>query len=265
MKALVINQDGQLKRMAFQKQQLTSLGVGFQRIPSYTISGIDDPAFQKHFDSWQRPLTTSEVSCFLSHKTAWELVSLGDQPMLILEDDAWLDKNIVNVLTELSGMSEIDYVTLEVTGSNRKKLLAKRPTKTFSEGGLFRLYQGRSGAAGYVLWPNGAKKLLEKAVDNKIGLADKFICSCYTLKAYQFEPALIIQLDQCTSHGITPPLEVKTTITTKTEFKPKLFPLIKYKVRRIIGEARIGINILFHSISTNRKSITLSENFFKNG
>jgi glycosyl transferase family 25 len=261
MKALVINQDGQHKRMAFQQQQLTSLGISFQRIPSYTIFGIEDAAFKKHFDTWQRPLTVSEVSCFLSHKTAWEKVALADEPMLILEDDAWLDTNIVNVLTELSEMSEVDYTTLEVTGSNRNKLLAKLPTKIFSEGGLFRLYQGRSGAAGYVLWPEGAKKLLDKTANNKIGLADKFICSCYSLKAYQVEPALIIQLDQCVSHGITPPLEVKTTITTKTEFKPKLLSLIRYKIRRIIGEARIGINILCHSLNTNRKSIVLSENF----
>ena len=97
MKTLVINQDSQTKRMAFQIRQLTSLGVDFQRVPSYPISGKRDTTFQKHFDTWQRPLTVSEVSCFLSHKTAWEMVLSSNQPMLILEDDAWLDTDIVNV------------------------------------------------------------------------------------------------------------------------------------------------------------------------
>lgn len=263
MKALVINQDGQTKRMAFQKQQLALLGIDLQRIPSYPIPSLEDTTFQKHFDTWQRPLSVTEVSCFLSHKTAWEIVLSSNEAMLILEDDAWLDAGIVDVLDDLSKMSGIDYVTLEVTGSNRKKLLAKHPTKIFSKAHLLRLYQGRSGAGGYVLWPEGARKLIDKTANDKIGLADKFICSCYSLKAYQIEPALVIQLDQCVSHGITPPLEVKTSITSRPEFRLSFASIIKFKVRRIIGEAKVGINLLLHRYATERRRVVLSENFKK--
>lgn len=261
MKALVINQDSQTRRMAFQEKQLASLGLDFQRIPSYVLSGTDDEVYIKYFNTWQRPLTVSEVSCFLSHMSAWEIISSSNQPMLILEDDAWLDTNTGNVLKELSRLSNIDYVTLEVTGSNRKKLVSKQPEKRIAKTNLLRLYQGRSGAGGYVLWPSGAKKLLAKASNDKIGLADKFICSCYSLSAYQIEPGLIIQLDQCVYHGITPPLEVTTTITTKTPHKLKLSHKVRYKLRRLIGEVNIGINLLLHFFNTERRKIVLSDNF----
>ncbi len=261
MKTLVINQDSQTQRMAFQENQLTSLEIEFQRVPSYVLAGTDDPVYKKHFDTWQRPLSVTEVSCFLSHKNAWEIVSSSDQPMLILEDDAWLDIKTRGVLKELSDMNGIDYITLEVTGSNGKKLVSKKPEKIIFGTKLLRLYQGRSGAGGYILWPSGAKKLLRLTSNNQIGLADKFICSCYELNAYQIEPGLIIQLDQCVYHGITPPLQVTTTITTRTEQKLKFTHKVRYKLRRIVGEAKVGINLLIHQFNTERRHIILSDNF----
>ena len=187
----------------------------------------------------------------------------SESPMLILEDDAWLDTNIDKVLSTLSDMHDIDYVTFEVTGSKRKKLIAKQPNKKIDGSNLLRLYQGRSGAGGYALWPRGAKKLLDQARNSKIGLADKFICSCYSLKGYQIEPALVIQLDQCKFYGITPPIEVKTTINAKPESRPNFIPHIRYRIRRFIGEIKVGINLLSHSFGTERRKITLSDNFKK--
>ena len=263
MKALVINQDNQTIRMDFQVKQLTELGLTFQRIPAYSISGDTDKTFLKLFNNWQRPLSPSEVSCFLSHKTAWEIVASSESPMLILEDDAWLDTNISKVLNTLSDMDGIEYVTFEVTGSKRKKLIAKQPVKQIEGSNLLRLYQGRSGAGGYALWPEGAKKLLDQAQNSKIGLADKFICSCYSVRGYQVEPALVIQLDQCKFYGINPPIEVKTTINARPESRPNLIPRVRYRTRRFIGEIRVGINLLRHSFGTERRQIALSNNFKK--
>ena len=263
MKALVINQDNQTIRMDFQEKQLTELGLTLQRVPAYSISGDTDKTFLKLFDKWQRQLSPSEVSCFLSHKTAWEIVASSESPMLILEDDAWLDTNIDKVLNALSDMDDVDYVTFEVTGSKRKKLIAKQPVKKIDRSNLLRLYQGRSGAGGYVLWPEGAIKLLDQVRNGKVGLADKFICSCYSLRSYQVEPALVIQLDQCKFYGITPPIEVKTTINARPESRPSLIPHIRYRVRRLIGEIKVGINLLRHSFGTERRQIALSNNFKK--
>ena len=247
--------------MAFQAEQLQTLGIDLQRVPSVVVDGTSDPVYKKLYNTWQRPMTVAEVSCFLSHKSAWETILSSNEPMLILEDDAWLDENITDVLDELSKTTNIDYATLELVRKNRKKLIAKQADNTFSSASLYRLYQGRSGAAGYVLWPSGAKKLLDKAAKGKVGIADKFINACLSLEAYQIEPALIIQLEQCAFHGVAPPLEVPSTITTKTGVKPALADKVRYKTRRIIGEAKVGLNLCLHTRHADRRPIKLSDNF----
>jgi len=261
MKALVINLDSATKRMAFQKKQLQSLGIEFNRLPAYKIESSENNTFQKYFDTWQRPMSTSEVSCFFSHKNAWTQIIKEDQPMLILEDDAWLADNVPKVLDKLEQRLDMDYVTLEVTGSNSRKLIAKEITDSFYGIDLMRLYQGRSGAGAYVLWPNGAKKLIEKVQKGNIGLADKFINANYSLRAFQIEPAIVIQLDQCHVFDVKPPLEVKTSINTKTNTTSVFVDLVHYKIKRVIGEIKIGLNLLRHKHHATRRGIALSDYF----
>ena len=261
MKALVINLDSAKERMAFQKKQLQSIGINFQRLPAYKIDNIENKTYKAYFNTWQRPMTISEVSCFFSHKNAWIKILEKNQPMLILEDDAWLTNDVPNILTQLKKLTNIDYVTLEVTGTNRRKLIAKEVTHCFHDINLFRLYQGRSGAGAYVLWPSGAKKLIAKMESGNIGLADKFINASYSLRAFQIEPAIAIQLDQCHFFDINPPLEVKTSITTKTNIASKPIDSFLYKIKRIIGEIKIGINLLRHKPYANRRKICLSKYF----
>lgn len=263
MKALIINLDRETQRLAFQTKQLTSLGLEYDRIPAVVIQDKHDNDYQKYYKSWQRPLSISEVSCFFSHKKAWEVIVSENQPMLILEDDAWLANNLPCILKELITLKNIDYVTLEVTGANRKKLVAKEATASFCDVNLLRLFQGRSGAGGYILWPSGAKLLIEQFNEGQIGLSDKFINSCYSLRAYQIEPATVIQLDQCQFYGITPPLEVKTTIVNKSEFSVPLLDHIRFRLRRIIGEIKIGVNFLKNRNHSIKRHISLTD-YFKN-
>ena len=261
MKAFVINLDSAKERMAFQTKQLNSLAIEFQRLPAYKIASIENKFYQKYFDTWQRPLSISEVSCFLSHKKAWDLVIKENQPMLILEDDAWLSENVPMVLKRLKERQNIDYINLEVTGSNNKKLLAKKCTDSFCDINLLRLFQGRSGTGAYIIWPNGARKLLEKTQKGSIGLVDKFINTTYALDAFQIEPAIVIQLDQCRAYGITAPLTVKTSISTKANITVTFRDFVRYKIRRAIGEIKIGINIIRHKHLGIRRGIELSKYF----
>ncbi len=263
MKALVINLDSATERMAFQTTQLNNFNIHFQRLPAYKINDNQDQIYQTYYNTWQRPLSVSEVSCFFSHKSAWDIIVTENQPMLILEDDAWLADNVPCILEKLEELSDIEYVTLEVTGSNRKKLLNITSSQEICESKLLRLFQGRSGAGGYVLWPAGAKKLLAQFNKGKIGLADKFINACYSIKAYQVEPAVIIQLDQCHYHDIQPPLKVKTSISTKANITIKPLDQLRYRCRRVLGEILVGLNLLKHKKNTIRRKIELSNKFNK--
>jgi glycosyl transferase family 25 len=188
----------------------------------------------------------------------------ADSPMLILEDDALLAESVTSLLDELSKLKNVDYVNLEARGINKKKQLANETTRCFADIELIRLYQGRSGAAGYVMWPNGAKKLLAKMENEGIAIADKFINSDYNLLAYHVEPAVIIQLDQCQLHGITPPIEVQTSIGARPQSAAISIPMFwKYSIKRIVGQFKIGLNQLQNSHRATLRNITISPLFKK--
>lgn len=262
MKALVINVDTATARMDFQHQQLNHLNIEFQRIPAYKINGKKDALFLDYYSTWERPLSTSEVSCFFSHKSSWDLIIKKNVPMLILEDDAYLSEDVPCQLQELEDIEDIDYVNLEARGRNQKKCISKEKTATLCNSSLLRLYQGRSGAAAYVLWPSGAKKLIKKIEQKGIGIADKFINSNYSLLAYQIEPASAIQLDQCEHYGIASPLQVETSIkNVKATVSLHVDKYLKYRLRRLSGEFKVALNQLRNRHYYIRRPISLSDNF----
>lgn len=261
MKALVINLDDAVERMEFQQQQLNRLGIKFKRLPAVKISS-DNEIYQKFYKTWERPLRTSEVSCFFSHKNAWEQVIENNEPLLVLEDDAFLVDEVCCLLASLEELNDIDYVNLEVTGTKKKRLVSKEHLD-ICESSLFRLYQGRSGAGGYVIWPSGARKLLEKMKKGGIGLADKFINSCYSLHAYQIEPACLIQLDQCVFYDVVAPLQSQSTISVSSTLLVDDFFCFQCRYRRLIGQIKIAINRLIHVRKTILRQIALSDSFKK--
>jgi glycosyl transferase family 25 len=262
MNILVINLDSATTRMAFQSNQLHQLGLKYERLPAYQIDDKANETFVKYHATWQRPMSIAEVSCFFSHKTAWDKVIEADSPMLILEDDALLTESVTSLLEELDKLKNVDYVNLEARGNNKKKLLAKKATQCFGDIEMIRLYQGRSGAAGYVMWPSGAKKLLAKMENEGIAISDKFINSDYKLLAYQIEPAVIIQLDQCRLHGLTPPIAVQTSLGTRPQSAPissRMFWV--FSIKRIIGQLKIGVNQLQNRHRAIRRNVTISALF----
>ena len=140
------------------------------------------------------------------------------------------------------------------------KLISKKGVYITPQHKLHRLYLDRTGAAGYVLWPTGAKKLIEHENKHGIGLADAHITACYDLVGYQVEPAVIIQLDQCKNYQITPPIETNSHILNQPKpiYENKLF----FKFKRIASQFRM----LFRQISSifiaKRRYIKLNKTHF---
>lgn len=255
MKALVINLATATDRMEFQIKQLNGLGIEFERLSAVSIDDLEEGIYQKYESTWERPLRKSEVACFFSHKNAWEEVIRNDQPMLILEDDAFLSQTTPCLLEELINIREIDYATLEVRG--RKKIIAKNATYELCESSLIRLYQDRTGAAGYVLWPSGAKKLIERLNRGKIALADAFISSTYSLEAYQIEPAPIVQLDQCINYKLVSLLETESAISSEAKPIVRAARHWSYRIKRIFGQLKMGSRHLFVLHKSTRRYVRL--------
>ena len=235
MRVLVINLDHQAERLAFQTHQLTRYGLGMQRLRAVQS---DDPRVEtpsSYWDSWQRPLSLSERACMLSHRAAWEITQSSNAPCLILEDDAVLAPDIAALLHALELRNDLDHVTLELR--HRKKLLDQRAQFITSGRFLRRLYLDRTGAAAYVLWPSGARRLLALA-DRHAGLADGLICECVELRSFQIEPAAAFQLDQCELLGLQPPISTSSSITPSQQ--ECLARHWRHRLRRLVAQLHMG-------------------------
>lgn len=247
MKILLINLDQSKDRLTQQQAQFSDLGLEFERLPAVSIADFSEREYQDLAFSGQRPMKQSELACFLSHKKAWDYIVEHDEPCVVLEDDAILVKDFKNILNDLGQLIEIDYVNLEVHG--RKKTVAKQQTYSLVDNDyyLFEIYIDRSGTGGYVLYPSGAKILLDFMNKRAIGLSDEFIHSCYELKAYQIEPAALLQSDKCPEYFVPCKYiheSVIAQVKNKLNFHLTTDEKSQFKLRRIKTQINLGLRQL---------------------
>lgn len=238
MRALVLNLATSRDRMAFQHRQLDRLNIGFDRMEATTPQMLDPPAGDAYWLRWERPMRDVEKAVLLSHRAAWRHVAAQPAPMLVLEDDAWLSDRVPEMLACLEPLAGLDHVSLETRG--RKKVVGRRPHPVCP--GIRRLYQDRTGAAAYVLWPSGARKLLDRS-NRRPGLSDAVICSAYEMASWQAVPALAIQLDQCATYGLKPPLDTVSSILP-TQKPPHDARALSFRLRRVLAQLRMGLRML---------------------
>jgi len=235
----VINLPDAIERRQFQIKQLSRLGLDYEILKATSIHDISDETYIKHYKDWQRPLRNTEVACYFSHRYAWQKIIDTNTPTLILEDDALLSKYVPELLKSFTNKQNVDLINLEVAG--RKKFISNIGENITCNSKLFRLYQDRNGAAGYILWPSGAKKLLAHESLNGIGLADAHIASCYSIKSYQVEPAAIIQLDQCGNYNLkTPYIKALFSSTVSQAQNPK--GPFSFWIKRLSAQLKLGLH-----------------------
>ena len=190
MQTFVISLPDAIERRKFQQDQLTKLGLEYKILDATSADDISEATYKKYYFDWQRPLRKTEIACYYSHKSVWEIIIKSRKPALILEDDAILSKCLPKLLDNLNEIDNSDLINLE--NRSRKKFVSRSQIDIDCNSKLLRLYQDRTGAAGYILWPSGANKLIQLEKNSGIGLADAHITACHKLKAYQVEPSPII-------------------------------------------------------------------------
>ncbi|SDB80901.1 glycosyltransferase family 25 protein [Acinetobacter boissieri] len=267
MKVFIINLEQCTDRLEQQTLQFQKLDLTFNRLAAVTVNEFSKETYERLAFQGQRPMKQSELACFLSHKKAWQTVLDLKEPCLILEDDAVLVKDLKEILNDIKRLENTDFVNLEVHG--RKKSVAKEPRYTVAtDYNLFNLYQDRSGTGGYVLFPTGAKKLLDCAEQTHPKLADEFIYGCYTLNAYQIEPAALLQSDKADMYGVDVSVmheSVIGLIKNNHSHAPQnsLMSKFKYKKNRIEQQILLGIHYLKGMFRYNRREIQVDKQRFK--
>ncbi|MCM2291262.1 glycosyltransferase family 25 protein [Allorhizobium sp. BGMRC 0089] len=242
----VINLDHMTARLAFQQRQFKALGLTFERIRATKAEdAVLNNYSEAYWNDWERPIRPAERACFLSHRQLWQRIAQGSKPALILEDDAVLSDMLPAFLRRLAVQDGIDHITLETR--NRRKLMATTPVEGLP---IQRLYLDRAGAAAYLLWPEGARKLL-KRTEKRAYIADAAICAAHELKSYQAVPALAMQIDCCKTYGLPEPAEMHTTVSSTTvSFLPGPDPFRRpprsFRLQRIIAQIKMGLRQLSH-------------------
>ena len=259
MEIFIINLPTANARRKFQQDQLSRLSLEYKIIEATSVDDITTKIYEKHYFDWQRPLLKNEIACYLSHRSAWNKVIKNKEPALILEDDALLSNCVPSIMDNLVNIPGIDLVNLENRG--RKKFVSKSSVDIKCKSKLIRLYQDRTGAAGYILWPSGAKKLIQLEKNNGIALADAHITSCHKLNAYQVEPSPIIQLDQCNLYGIENTCSVDASISTVGS-NDKSRAGINFIAKRLLNQFYLGIRQLSLLTKSKRRFIKIRKNDF---
>ena len=250
MRVLIINLASETIRMAFQREQMEALSLDWERIEAVTPQSLEVPPEDPRWQRWQRPLRAVEVAILASHLMAWERVSAAGAAHLIVEDDVMLAAEVPKLLQVLENETGLDHVTLEVR--NQRKLVGRRHLSL----PIRRLYQDRSGAAAYVLWPAGARTLCSRAA-TRPGLADAVIATAYDLESWQADPALAIQLDKYASYGHSPPI-----IATPSGInEPHSRSNVLHRVRRTAGQLRLGLRYLAKRPVSRHRQIALASNW----
>jgi glycosyl transferase family 25 len=235
MQALVINVKCASARMAFQKEQLTRMGIAWKRLPAVTLDDIQMDPGDTYWDGWQRPIAPTERACLRSHMACWQIVYDNSAPCLILEDDALLADDLSAVLTAASQIKDLDLLQLETR--NRAKLLG---VEIFDAGPIQAraLLIDRAGAAGYVLWPMGARKLLDYTARTP-GLADSIIAKPGLLRAAQVVPAQVIQNDMAELYDVPQEWSSETS-SVSSAFHRKARKSPAQTLRRIMAQLSLG-------------------------
>ena len=259
MKVLVISLSSAQDRREFQAQQLSRYNLDYEFLDALSTEDIDSNTYQKHYQDWQRPMKPTEVACYYSHQSAWNIVLKTQKPALILEDDALLSNCVTELLPELAQEDDVDLINLE--NRARKKFVSKTGRPISCDSKLFKLYQDRTGAAGYILWPSGAKKLIECEKRQGIALADAHITACYSLKALQIEPAPIIQLDHCEHYQIANPVG-KDASSSSVSSHNNAKGGMSFWLKRIYHQIKLGLRQLWLLTFTNRRYIHIRKQDF---
>lgn len=259
MRAIVINLPKSLERREFQECQLTHLGIDFEWLWATAVDQIEEAEKIRLSQLWERPLMLTEVACFLSHQRAWARVVALNRPCLIMEDDACLSIRLPEFLALADSLRGVDHLSLEI--HHKAKWLG--PTRELGEGlGVARLYQDRAGAAAYILWPSGARCLVDKVKSGRAALADAFIANERSWVSLQADPVMAIQSEVMHWRGMHATLTTSSCIQANQALSIATGKTWRYRRRRLRGQMGIAwrkLSTVF--VAHKREPFIVAEDF----
>lgn len=239
MRAVFINLDRAAERRAFMEAQGARFGLALERVRAVETGDISGDLDARLNGRWERPLSGPELGCFLSHHAIWEEVAAGAESVLVLEDDAVLSRRIGVALPALAAFAGPDFLNLE--SFDRKRFAARRAADLGGGVSVRRMYRDKSGSAGYLLWPSGAVKLLERTERRGAAPVDAFLHGFAGLVSWQAEPALVVQAHILEARGLKAGVDPATSIQAmrkRSSLRCDNWPFLLRRIGTQVGLAR---------------------------
>ncbi|WP_058602296.1 glycosyltransferase family 25 protein [Aureimonas ureilytica] len=237
MRIAFINLDRATERRAFMEAQGDKLGLAFERVRAVEAGEIEEALAARLNGRWERPLTRAELGCFLSHHMLWREVTEGRGPMLVLEDDAILSRQLPSALPSLTAFAGAEFLNLE--SFERQRFVARQASGLGPGLAVRRVFRDKSGSAAYLLWPAGARKLLARA-ERGAAPVDAFLHGLSGLNAWQVEPALAIQAHLWERRSGGAPIDAATSIQAPRGHLPLTLANLPFRARRIATQIRLA-------------------------
>jgi len=185
------------ERFDFMKSQLDKLGIIFKFITQepeenlFIDSSENRRAKRQIFGSFEdRSLTKAEKSLAWKHLLFLKEASQSSQPCMILEDDAILFDNFVDVVNQLLEMKDWDII-FPGSGCNLR----------LNGTGLIKVSHPASKCTdSYIVTPDIAKRLIstmEKSIDLAIDWELNYQMMLHNANVYWLEPPIVTQGSQC--------------------------------------------------------------------
>lgn len=158
MKIYVISLKDSVGRRADASVQLDKLNFDWEFIDAVDGRKFTDHPPEFNFRRARRLLgydmTSSEVACFLSHRSIWKILLDNKSPGIIFEDDFVLKPHFNSVFNELEGMiQDYGFIRLQALSDNLDKKIIDHSR------GVYQLASDPLGATAYALNSPIAEKL----------------------------------------------------------------------------------------------------------
>lgn len=161
----IINLERSVERKQHMIEQFDAINVEYQIFPAIDgresknpILGMYDEALSLAYRC--KSLTKGQLGCYASHYLLWEKCVELDKPIIVIEDDAVIDKQgfseFYNSTSELN--SQYEFIRLFSHRRRKAKLQIIENINNFS---IYRANKGHMCTTGYFLTPDGAKKFLQ--------------------------------------------------------------------------------------------------------
>ncbi|MEQ1942361.1 glycosyltransferase family 25 protein [Mesorhizobium sp. VNQ89] len=241
----MINLDRASERRAHMDAQFHRLGVQPIRVPavdSAELSAAETAHWQSRSQIW-KPLTPSQIACFLSHRKVWQLIVEAAEPWaFVCEDDIHLADDFADFVKTWSWCpheaalirAETDCLPGQFSFFHRS-VFGHR---------LRRVKSSQLGSAGYFLSLEAAKRLL-KFTENCCEPMDCLLFfdrgdKSQPVTAHQIDPALCVQdlrLDLHTRRGF--PTQIEMTADMTDPVRPRFPAKIWREIHRPFAQATL--------------------------